>query len=232
MSPRPHGFPVLHEDEHLLVLDKPGGEPTVPDASGDRSIHERVQRSRPGREAFVGVVHRLDRPVSGVLALALTSDAAAALTEQFRERTARKTYLAVAEGFPRDEEGTLTQWLLKDGDRNIVRSVAPERRGARKAITRWRVLMTLGERSLLELKPETGRSHQLRVAASKLGCPLVGDVKYGASKYLKDKTIGLHARDLRLRHPADGRPLELQAPLREVPLWNLARRWLESEAEG
>ena len=234
MSPRTreHGLTVLHHDDQLIVVAKPGGVPTVPDESRDPSVFDRLQSSLPregGKPAYLGVVHRLDRPVSGVLAFALTADAAADLSRQFKERTTRKIYWGVAEGFPREDEGSLTQWLLKDSDRNLVRSVAPERRGARKAISRWRVLMTLGERSLLELTPETGRSHQLRVACGKLGCSLTGDVKYGASKYLRDKTIGLHARELHLDHPTRGTPLSLEAPLPEVPLWNLGRRWLAGE---
>ena len=230
MKPLP--FPVLHHDEHLLAVLKPAGLPTVPDESGDASLFDKVQRALPrvdGEPAFVGVGHRIDRPVSGLVLLALRPEAAAGLAEQLRKRQATKVYWGVAEGIPRKSEGRLTQWLLKDPARNLVKGVAEGRGGAKQAVTRWRVLTTLGERALLELQPETGRSHQLRVAAAKLGCPLVGDVKYGASRLLKDRSIGLHARALSLRHPVTNAPLSLTAELPDVPLWNLGRRHLEAQ---
>jgi 23S rRNA pseudouridine1911/1915/1917 synthase len=226
---------VLHRDEHLLAVAKPAGLPTVPDESGDASLFDRVRAGLPrvgGAPAFVGVVHRLDRPVSGVVVLALDSATAAGLSAQLRAHRATKTYWGVGEGIPREPEGQLTQWLLKDGAANLVRSVAEGRAGAKRAVTRWRVLTTLGERALLELTPETGRSHQLRVAAARLGCPLVGDVKYGASRLLKDRSIGLHARRLVVRHPVSGAPLDLTCALPDVPLWNLGRRHLADRGDA
>ncbi len=223
---------ILHRDEHLLALDKPGGLPTVPDDSRDVSLYDKVRRllSKEGlNDPFVGIVQRLDRPVSGVLVLALRKDAAAQLAEQLRGRKASKVYWAVAEGIPKRGAGQLTQWLLKDPARNVVRSVSEGRGGAKQAVTDWKVLTTLGERALIEFRPQTGRSHQLRVAAAKLGCPLVGDVKYGASRQLKDLTIGLHARRLAFRHPGDSQRLALECPLPDVPLWNLGRRFLASQ---
>lgn len=225
----------LHHGQGLLAVVKPAGLPSVPDESGDPSLldllTELVHRQE-GPQAFVGVVQRLDRPVSGVLVMARTSEAAASLTEQLKRREAAKTYWAISEGIPRRDEGRLVQWLSKDGSTNIVRSVKPGSRSAKEAITRWRVLTTLGERALLELQPETGRSHQLRVAAAHLGCPLVGDRKYGASRVLKDLSIGLHALSLEVDDPATGQRLLLEAPLPEVPLWNLGRRHLDALAAG
>lgn len=220
---------ILHRDEQLLALSKPGGLPTVPDDSGDLSLYDLVRlelRSGRGSDPFVGIVQRLDRPVSGLLVVALAREAAARLSEQLRSRQAVKIYWGVAEGIPRRSAGLLSQWLLKDGARNLVRSVSAGRTGAKQAVTEWRVLSTLGERALLEFRPRSGRSHQLRVAAAKLGCPLVGDVKYGASRLLKDRTIGLHARQLLFRHPGDGQQLMLECPLPDVPLWNFGRRFL------
>jgi 23S rRNA pseudouridine1911/1915/1917 synthase len=214
---------VLHEDEQLLALSKPGGLPTVPDDSGDRSLLELGDRHAGGG---LHVVHRLDRPVSGVVVFAKGPEAAAFLSEGLRKHKLGKTYWAVAEGLPRKPEGTLVQHLRKDAARNLVTSVSEGAAGAKRAVTRWRVLFTLGERALLELLPETGRSHQLRVAAARLGCPLVGDVKYGASRLLADRTLGLHARALALKHPGDGRMLTLEAPLPDSNLWNLARRFV------
>jgi 23S rRNA pseudouridine1911/1915/1917 synthase len=235
---KPPSLTILHRDEHLIALAKPGGLPSVPDESGDPSLFDRVRRellggparSGPlsGDEPFLGVVQRLDRPVSGVLVMALQRQAAAHLSAQLRDRRAAKTYWAVSEGIPKKTEGRLIQWLLKDPARNLVHSVSEGRAGAKRAVTAWRVLSTLGDRALLELCPETGRSHQLRVAAAKLGCPLCGDVKYGASRLLKDRTIGLHARSLKLRHPVGGGVLLLVCELPDVPLWNLGRRHLEA----
>lgn len=232
----PFSLTILHRDEHLIAVDKPGGLPSVPDESGDPSLFDLIRSElsegrktgarAPEDAPFLGVVHRLDRPVSGVVVLALERKAAAHLSAQLRDRRAAKTYWGVSEGIPAKPEGRLSQWLLKDPARNLVRSVAEGRDGAKRAVTSWRVLTTLGDRALLELCPETGRSHQLRVAAAKLGCPLVGDVKYGASRLLKDRTIGLHARRLQLRHPAGDEALDLVSELPEVPLWNLGRRHL------
>ncbi|MFT7462377.1 MAG: 23S rRNA pseudouridine1911/1915/1917 synthase [Pseudohongiellaceae bacterium] len=224
---------ILHRDEFLLGVCKPAGLPTVPDDSRDLSLYDQVRRllmKEGGADPFVGIVQRLDRPVSGVLVLALRKDSAAKLSEQLRGRKASKVYWGVCEGIPNQRSGKLTQWLLKDSARNLVRSVSEGRGGAKQAVTDWKVLSTLGDRALLELRPQTGRSHQLRVAASKLGCPFVGDVKYGASRQLKDLTIGLHARQLSLRHPGDSQRLTLEAPLPEVPLWNLGRRYAVENA--
>ena len=180
---------VLLADNHLLAVAKPAGIPTVPDASGDESLLERArawvkrEKEKPGA-VYLGVVQRLDRPVSGVVVFARTSKAAARLTAAFRSRAVRKVYHGVAADEPQAEAGFLEQWLWKDRERNVVRAVAHERPGAQLARTRWRVLARRGagreRRVLLELVPETGRAHQLRVAAASLGCPLLGDLKYGA----------------------------------------------------
>ncbi|RKY21600.1 MAG: RNA pseudouridine synthase [Planctomycetota bacterium] len=219
---------VLHDDDCLLALAKPGGMPSVPDDSGDRSL---LDWGRRHAAVELHVVHRIDRPVSGVVVFAKHADAAAALSLALRRHKLGKTYWAVAEGIPAKPQGLLVQHLRKDERRNLVRSVSEGDAGAKRAVTRWRVLHTLGERALLELCPETGRSHQLRVACARLGCPLVGDVKYGASRLIADRTIGLHARGLSLTHPDTRAALRLEGPLPEAKLWNLARRWLAS-SEG
>lgn len=219
---------ILHADNHLLVVVKPAGNPTVPDESGDPSLLElakewiRASAHKPGA-VFLGVVHRLDRPVSGVVVFARTSKAAERLGEQLRARTLEKLYLGVAEGLPRGRSGELRQWLLKDERANRVEVVDPGRRGAREALTRWRLRGVLGAHALLELEPLTGRSHQLRVAAATLGCPLLGDLKYGAREPLPDRSIALHALRLVLEHPTRRERLAFDAPLPENPIWDLAR---------
>jgi 23S rRNA pseudouridine1911/1915/1917 synthase len=216
---------VLHADNHLLAVAKPAGVPVVPDPSGDESLLEQAkawvkrQHAKPGR-VFLGVVHRLDRPVSGVVLFARTSKAAARLSEQFRDGRAAKLYLAVTEGIVRGEEGTLEQWLLKDERANRVRVVAPRHPGARLARTRWRVLERLPDGCLLELAPATGRPHQLRLAAAVgLGCPLLGDLKYGAARPLPDRSIALHALRLEVDHPTRGERVGLTCPPPRAPWW-------------
>jgi 23S rRNA pseudouridine1911/1915/1917 synthase len=219
---------ILHADNHLLVVRKPACVPMVPDESGDESLLEQAKAwvkreyGKPGA-VFLGVVHRLDRPVSGVVAFARTSKAAARLTDAFRERRVEKVYWGVVSRAPAHERGELEQWLLKDPEKNRVRVVLPESEGAKRARTRWRVLDTAGSgrdyRVRLELVPETGRSHQLRVAAQSLGAPLLGDLKYGAALPLADKSIALHAAELGLPHPIGGELLRFRSPPPDLEVW-------------
>lgn len=211
MTPR-----VLRVDNHLLFLEKPAGMPTVPDESGDESLLAWAKAwvareyGKPGA-VFLGVVHRLDRPVSGVVLFARTSKAAARLSEQFRVRSVRKRYLGVGEGRPRAAQGELSQWLVKDEAARTVRAVARGSEQAREALTRWRVLAQRGDRTLLLLEPRTGRAHQLRVAAATLGTPLLGDVKYGARAGVDARAIALHALSLDVAHPTRGERLDVRS---------------------
>ena len=216
---------VLWSDNHLLFLAKPAGLAVVPDDSGDASLLEQAKDwvarefSKPGA-VFLGVVHRLDRPVSGVVVFARTSKAAARLSEQFRERRVRKLYLGVGSGPAPGVAGELRQWLLKDEAANRVRVVAERQPGAREAHTSWRVLAQSAGRVLFEFEPHSGRSHQLRVAAASLGCPLLGDLKYGAREPLADRSVALHAHSLALEHPTLRTPLEVAAPAPDGPGWS------------
>lgn len=220
---------VLACDNHVLGVVKPAGLPTVPDESGDPSLLDLarawVERefAKPGR-AFLGVVHRLDRPVSGVVVLARTSKAAERLSAAFRGRAVEKRYLGVVARAPREDEGRVEQWLWKDRERNRVLVVPEGRPGALRAVTGWRVAARGGDRALLELVPETGRPHQLRVAAASLGAPLLGDLKYGADAPLPDASIALHASELVLPHPVREEPVSLAAPPPAREWWELARR--------
>jgi 23S rRNA pseudouridine1911/1915/1917 synthase len=217
---------VLYDDNHLLVVVKPAGVPSVPDASGDESLFERAQAwiktryAKPGA-VFLGVVQRLDRPVSGVLAFARTSKAAARLTEQLRERTAHKLYWAVAEGAPAADAGECEEWLLKDERTNQVARARAHTDGALLARTRWRVLERADGRTLYAFEPLTGRPHQLRSCARALGTPLCGDLKYGASEPLPDASIALRAVALTLAHPTRAETLTFRAPAEPVGVW----RW-------
>jgi len=215
---------VLYEDNHLLVLEKPACLPSVPDASEDPSLLDwgkqwvKETYEKPGA-VFLGVVHRLDRPVSGIVLFARTSKAADRLTTQFRERTVEKTYLGVVAGTELEGGGRVEQWLVKDAEANRVHVVTEGDEGARQAITEWRVLERRDDLTLLELRPKTGRPHQLRLACKSLAAPLQGDLKYGAPDPLPDKSIALHAAHLAFDHPTRGERLELSAPLPEAPIW-------------
>jgi 23S rRNA pseudouridine1911/1915/1917 synthase len=207
-SPRPTSapFPILHEDEHVVAIDKPAGLLSV---STDQE-HERTALAllcealaRPRRPAQLWPVHRLDRETSGVLLFARTPEARDEL--QGAWELARKHYLAIVEGRPDPSEGAIEEPLLED---ETLRVLVGARPGAKPACTRYRTERTLGDRSQLSVLLETGRKHQIRAHLAWLGHPVVGDERYGT----KDERLGLHAHRLVVPHPADGRTLRLESP--------------------
>jgi len=215
---------VLHCCNHVLCVAKPAGLPVVPDASGDESLLERARAwvkaefKKPG-DVFLGVVHRLDRPVSGVVCFARTSKGAARLTASFRDGVAEKTYVAVTSEPAPAGSAAVEHWLLKDGGRNVVSIVPEGTSGAKLARTELRVLETKRGRSLVELHPISGRSHQLRVAMASLGAPLEGDLKYGATEPLPDRSVALHALRLRVPHPTRDGFVEVTTPPPNLAVW-------------
>lgn len=203
---------IIHEDDALIVLAKPAGVPTANAPRGAASVHAILQAARPPG-AFLGVVSRLDAPVSGVLVFAATRRAAAALATQFRERTVTKHYVAVVAGrFP----APLGQWV--EWHDALERHAADESPGSpaasapRAAHVRARVVARAGEVSLVELAPSTGRRHQLREQLARRGCPIVGDRRYG-SRLPFPSGIALHARRLTLAHPSSGESCTFEVPL-------------------
>jgi len=216
---------VLYEDNHLLALDKPAGVPVVPDISGDPALLDQAKAylkekyAKPG-DVFLGVVHRLDRPVSGVVLFARTSKAAARLSESWRTLDVQKEYVGWSEQrSPRAEaagSGEVVQWLVKDEQANQSRAVpeaAAAALGGKRAVTLWKVRRANDRGTILDLEPRTGRSHQLRMACAALGLPLAGDLKYGAEKPLPDARIGLHAARLVVPHPTKpGERVTLESP--------------------
>lgn len=207
---------VLYEDNHLLVVNKPAGLPTQGAAAGEDSLVTRAKDylkekyHKPGN-VYVGVVSRLDAPVTGVVVLARTSKAAARLSEQFRQADVAKTYWAVVEGTPKASYGALVDWLAKDERQKKM--IVVDRSHGQEARLQFRQLESLpsGE-TLLEVKLETGRKHQIRVQLAHQGCPIVGDAKYGAVQPFS-AGIALHARRLAIIHPTQRVPLEFVAPL-------------------
>lgn len=225
---------VLGCDNHVLGVCKPAGMPIVPDESGDESLLDVARAwvahefAKPGK-VFLGVVHRLDRPVSGVVVFARTSKAAARLSEQWRAHAVRKVYWGVGEGAPGARSGEHVEYLLKDEVRNVVRAVPPGTAGAREARTRWRVLDADRGRTLFEFVPLTGRAHQLRHCARALGAPLCGDVKYGAREVLDGTSLALHAVRLGLPHPTQAIERTFACAPPHDRWWELAHRrpWTE-----
>jgi 23S rRNA pseudouridine1911/1915/1917 synthase len=223
---------ILYEDNHCLAVFKPAGVLTTHFQGREETLDRAVKRylkekyQKPGN-VFVGVVHRLDRPVSGVLLFARTSKAAARLAEQFRQGTVDKVYWAVVEGEVGRTAGTLEDWLKKDPDRRRVEVVEPLTPGSRQALLHYQRRGEQGGQSLLEIRPQTGRTHQLRVQLSHHGHPIYGDARYG-SVHTFPSGIALHARSLTFLHPVRYEPVTLTA---EVPrLWKGRFAYLLREA--
>ena len=209
-------WPVFFEDNHLLALFKPAGLLAQGDRSGAVCLLElakgwlRKRHAKPGR-VFLGLVHRLDRPVAGVMLFARTSKAAARLSAQFRCGTIQKTYLAVVEGTPAQPNGNLYDHIERQG---LSCRILSEPSGhSREARLQYRLIDSTGDRSLLQVAPETGRRHQIRAQLSLTGHPVWGDVKYGAQRRTGLEGIGLHAAFLEVAHPVGGATLVFEAPV-------------------
>ena len=200
---------ILYEDNHLIVVVKPQNVPTQADSSGDADLLSAVKAyvkekyGKPG-EAFIGLVHRLDRPTGGVMVFARTSKAAARLGEQIKNGTFVKKYLAVTVGTPRDRAGRLTNWLVKDEATNTVRIVpAKVNEAARMAVLDYKVLEERPPVCLIDVHLITGRSHQARVQLAGLKTPIFGDARYGGA-IAKGHNLALWAYELRFTHPTNG----------------------------
>ena len=223
------GREIIFEDNHLLVINKPAGILVQGDATGDEPLsakaaeYLRFKYKKPG-EAFVGVAHRIDRPVSGIVVLAKTSKALVRLNEMFRDNLMRKTYLALTGKPPTPETGTLVHWLVKDPVRNTTKAYPTRHPQGLRAELSYALLGPAANRYLLPVNPVTGRPHQIRVQlATGLGTPIVGDVRYGFLAPLPDVSIALHARQLELQHPVTKEQMTFVAPLPEAQHWDAAR---------
>ena len=216
---------VLYEDNHLIAVSKRVGDIVQGDKTGDVPLSDLVKTyikdkyQKPGN-VYLGVVHRLDRPVSGVVLFAKTSKALPRLNKMFAEHQAvRKTYLAIVANKPPQQEGTLTHWLTRNEKQNTARAYDREVPGSKKAVLDYRVVAQSERYFLLEIELHTGRHHQIRCQLAKMGCPIRGDLKYGALRSNPDGGISLHAWRLSLEHPVSHVPLTIEAPVPEERLW-------------
>ena len=208
---------ILYEDNHCLAIAKPGGV-TCAHYQGDEVTLDRVVKEyikdkykKPGK-VFLGIVHRLDKPVSGVLLFARTSKAAARICEQFREGTIDKVYWAIVEGHVQKEAGSLEDWLRKNPDTHRVDVLEPNTPGARQSLLHFQRRGMHGGLTWLEIRPQTGRTHQLRVQLAHHGHPIYGDARYGSVRTFGN-SIALHAHSLTFLHPVRYEPITLSAEL-------------------
>jgi 23S rRNA pseudouridine1911/1915/1917 synthase len=223
-SARMNPSDVLYEDNHLLIVNKQAGTLVQGDSTGDQPLAEaaklylKEKYDKPGA-VFLGVVHRLDRPVSGVTVLARTSKALSRMNRLFQTRDVEKIYWAVVKQRPELPEGQLVHWLKKNSQRNVTSAFNTEKKDRKRAELSYRLLSQKGEDCLLEVRPHTGRPHQIRVQLSAMGCPIAGDLKYGFPKAHPDQNISLHARRLSFVHPVRQTPLLIEAPLPDKTYW-------------
>ena len=220
---------ILYEDNHLLAINKPAGILVQGDETGDKPLSELAKEyikekyNKPGN-VFMGVVHRLDRPVSGVVLMAKTSKALSRMNELFRSKQTRKTYLALSFRRPPLEHDQLIHWLVKDESRNITKAFARENKSGQRSELSYTFLGTQEDYHLLQVEPITGRPHQIRVQLASQGCPILGDLKYGATTPLPDKSIALHAFRLQFEHPVQKTPIQITAPLPNKAPWQLFKQ--------
>ena len=217
---------ILYEDNHLIIVNKNCGEIVQSDLSGDLSLEQTVKDylkkkyDKPG-EAFLGVVHRLDRPVSGITMFARTTKALLRMNEMFQKKLIKKTYWAVVKNLPPDEEGTLIHYLVRNTKTNRSYAHLTECSGSKKAILHYRRIASSERYHLLEIDLESGRHHQIRCQLSAMGCPIRGDLKYGYPRSNPNGGISLHARQIQFQHPVKDEEINLVAPVPDDPFWKI-----------
>ena len=217
---------VLYEDNHIIIVNKSSSEIVQGDKTGDKPLVEIVKEYikekyyKPGN-VFLGVVHRLDRPVSGVVVFARTGKALARLNEMFRTKDVHKTYWAIVANQPPAPEGELTHWLVRKEQQNKSFAYDKEVPQSKKAILDYRIIARSDRYFLLEVDLKTGRHHQIRCQLAKMGCPIKGDLKYGAPRSNPDGSISLHARRIRFVHPVSKKEICVEAPVPSDRLWQV-----------
>ena len=216
---------VIFEDNHIIIVNKRAGDIVQGDKTGDKPLSEVVKEyiaqkyNKPGN-VYLGVVHRLDRPTTGIIVFSKTSKALPRLNKLFADKEAKKTYWAVVKNAPPKNADTLTHWLKKNPKNNKSYAHNKEVIESKKAILHYKTLKKLDRYILLEINLETGRHHQIRSQLSTIGCQIKGDLKYGFDRSNKDASIHLHARHLSFIHPVKKEPIQVTAPLPNDPVWD------------
>lgn len=221
----PENLQVLHEDNHIIIINKRPGDIVQGDKTGDMPLSEVVKSylkekyNKPGN-VYLGVVHRLDRPTSGIVVFARTSKALPRLNKLFKEKDAKKTYWAVVKNAPPQQSDTLVHYMKRNPKQNKSYAHLKEVPDSKKAILDYRILKKLDTYYLFEIDLHTGRHHQIRSQFSAIGSPIKGDLKYGFDRSNKDASIHLHSRELSFVHPIKKEKIHIIAPTPEDPLWN------------
>ena len=215
---------VLYEDNHVIIVAKQAGEIVQGDKTGERTLADDVKAyikeryAKPG-EVFLGIVHRLDRPVSGVVVFARTSKALTRLNEMFRDARVQKTYWALVQNPPKEQEATLTHYIVRNEKQNKSYAYATERPSSKKAVLDYKVIGHSDRYCLLEVHLRTGRHHQIRCQLAAIGCPIRGDLKYGAPRSNPDGSISLNAHSVRFEHPVSHNDIYVEAPVPDEGPW-------------
>jgi len=215
---------VIYEDNHLIIVSKRSGEIVQGDKTGDKTLGDAVKQyikeryAKPGN-VFLGVVHRLDRPVSGLVVFARTSKALSRLNDMFRDGKVHKTYWAITKNAPAVSEATLTNWLTRNEKQNKSYAYDHEVPGSKKAVLHYKVIGRSDNYTLIEVNLMTGRHHQIRCQLAGIGCPIKGDLKYGARRSNPDGSISLLAHSIEFTHPVSKEQIYLTAPMPEDKLW-------------
>ena len=216
---------VLFEDNHFIIINKKSGDIVQGDKTGDKPLSDVVKEyikdkyNKPGN-VFLGVVHRLDRPTTGVIVFARTSKALERFNKMLRDKTVHKTYWAVVKNKPKKENDTLIGFLRKNPKNNKSTSYSSEIENSKKAILHYKTIKSLDNYHLLEVDLETGRHHQIRCQLSAIGSPIKGDLKYGFDRSNKDASIHLHARKIDFTHPVTSEKIVVTAPTPNEVIWN------------
>ncbi len=217
---------VLYEDNHIIVVNKRGGEIVQGDKTGDKTLGDDVKAyikekyKKPG-DVFLGTVHRIDRPTSGIVLFARTSKALTRLNQMFQDKEIQKTYWAVTEKAPAEKQGTLVHFLTRNETQNKSYAHNSEKNGSKRAELHYRLCGKSNHYFFLEIVPITGRHHQIRVQLSTVGCIIKGDLKYGAKRSNPDGSIHLHARKIEFIHPVSKEKISITAPPPDEANWNL-----------
>ncbi len=216
---------VVYEDNHLIIVNKSSSDIVQGDKTGDQPLSEkvaeflRIKYNKPG-DAFIGVVHRLDRPVSGLVIFAKTSKALARMNELFRVDQVKKTYEAIVKNPPPALQGELVHFLVRNPQKNKSFAYDKVQKNAKEARLGYKVIGKSKSFTLLEIDLQTGRHHQIRTQLSKIGCPIKGDLKYGYPRSNSNGGISLHARRISFIHPVSKKEIDVVAPYPEGDLWN------------